>query len=677
MRSGVRCHPVPTSLAVAAVLAAAGTARGQAQGVDEGPVIVGERRQGWRAFELKRFGGDIELFGRTQVDRQQSLGDRGITDREFLLRETLNLNFEAYIGHQYLLDVTGTVGLRYEDRWIDSESFGAEDREGEFNNLYDVHGLILQNSRAPVDVYARRDETKLNRAFASSLTTTTTEYGAITTIRSERAPTTLRFFQNETDQSDDFGDLSYQQDQTSFAGISTIQVAENNQLEVNYTFDRINQRQSDGFGDEYDRNDLMLTDTHTFGGEKRHQLRSFLRYYDQTGRADTQAVRWDEQLQLHHSDRLDTRYNLSTESRTIQDEETWQVRGDANIRHELFESLVSTATIGGQTIHFEDFQSDEWFVSGNLDYTKAVPLGRLDLGLGAGYTSQSNSERGSSFDVLDEPHAYDEPFPIVISRRQIVPGSISVSALGGFPVYTEGVDFTTQVFPDRAEIQPILGGGIANGQIVLVDYTVGPEPSSEIDTLFTSTSARYTVTDGKLAGVSVYGRYRTRNPTLSTDDPSLFVLEELTDILYGIEYRRWGVLLRAEQQIYDSSVNPYDLTRLQAGYDQRLGQDSAVTLAYTHEQIDYERPSNTLILDRVSGQWNQRVSRSLDFGLRLEYRVEQNDLSGDSEGLDGFLEFRWRRGRTTVFGNVRNVFLYTDTSDTTEQSMELGLRRSF
>ncbi len=674
----MRRSVIPSSLAIAAVLGAAGIARGQAQGADEGPVIVGERKQGWRAFELKRFGADIELFGRSRVDRQRTLGEPGITDRENLLRETLNLNFEAYLGHQYLIDLTGTVGLRYEDRWIDNESFGTgEDREGEFNNLYDVHALTLGNSFVPVDVYARREETQLDRAFASSLTTTTEEYGAIATIRSEWAPTTLRIFQNKTDQSDDFGDLSYTQEQSSFAGLSNIRLAENNQLEVNYTFDRINQTQSDGFGDDFDRNDLMLTDTHTFGGDKRHQLRSFLRYYDQTGIADQRTLRWDEQLQLHHSERLDTYYNLSTERREIQGVEQWLVRGDTSVRHKLFDSLISTARVGGQTISFDDFQSDEWFISGNLDYTKEVPYGRLDLSVGGGYTAQSNSERGTPIDVLDEPHIFNDPFPIVISRRQVVPGSVSVSAAGGFPVYTDGFDYTVQYFPDRAEIQPIIGRGIANGQTVLVDYTIGPEPSSEIDTLGTSTSARYTVTEGTLTGVAVYGRYRTRNPTVTTDDPSLFVVEELTDLLYGVEYRRWGILLRAEQQIYDSSVNPYDLTRFQAGYDQRLGPDSVVTIDYSHELIEYETPANTLVLDRITGQWNQRVTREFDFGLRLEYRVEQDDLSGDSEGFDQFLEFRWQKGRTTLFGNIRNDFLYTDQSDTTEQSMELGLRRRF
>lgn len=678
MNRPVRYGALPTSLAVAAVLSAAGLARGQARGADEGPVIVGERRQGWRAFELKRFGADAEVYGRSRTDKQDIQGQPGITDREALLRETLDLNFEAYIGHQYLIDLTGTVGLRYEERWIDNESLGqGKDREGQFDNLFDVHALTFGNSTVPTDFYARREEVQQDRAFASSLTTTTTEYGALATIQSQKAPTTLRLYTLETDQNDDFGTLSYNQTQDSFAGNSNILLAENNQLEVNYTFDRVNQSQSDGFGDDYDRNDFSLTDIQTFGGEKRHQLRSYLRYYGQTGIADTQQLRWDEQLYLHHSERLDTQYNFSAQQQDIQGVEQWLVRGDGSVRHKLFESLVSTARLGGQTLNFDDFSSDEWFVSGNLDYTKQVPFGLLEASAGLGYSTQDNSERGTAFDVLDEPHVYVDPFPITIGRRQIVPGSITVSAPGGFPVYAEGVDYTTQYFPDRAEIQPIVGGGISNGQAVWVDYTVGPEPSSQIDTLVTTTALRYTVQEGVLTGVSVYGHYRTRDPSVSTSDPSLFVLEELTDILYGVEYRRWGLLLRAEQQNYDSSVNPYDLTRFQVGYDQRFGRSTAVTIDYTHEDIQYEMPANTLILDRFTAYWAQRVTEELDFGVRLAYRMEQNELDGDSQGLDEALEFHWKRGRTTVFGNIRNDDLDTDTSNTSTLEAELGIRRSF
>ncbi|MCC6676434.1 MAG: hypothetical protein IT436_04760 [Phycisphaerales bacterium] len=673
----MRRIPLSTSLAIAAVMAAAGSARGQAQGADEGPVIVGERKQGWRAFELKRFGADIELLGTARTDKLKATGQPDMTDRENRLRETLNLNFESYIGHQYLIDLTGTFGLRLEQRRIDTGQEDTSGSENDFNNIYDIHALMLGNSFVPVDVYTRREESQQDRAFASSLTTIVEETGAVASIQSEWAPTTLRIFQNDTDQSDDFGDLDYHQKQQSFAGVSNIRFTDDHQLEVNYTFDRVNQTQSDGFGDDFDRNDLSLTDTYTFGGDKHHQLRSYLRYFDQTGRADQETLRWDEQLQLHHSERLDTYYNLSAEQRDIQGVEQWLGRADAGFRHKLFDSLVTTGTFGGQTLSYDDFQSDELFVTGGLDYTKQVPYGRLDMGLAAGYTAQSNSERGSTFDVLDEPHVYNDPFPIVISRRQVVPGSVSVSALGGFPVYTEGVDYTVQYFPDRAEIQPIIGRGISNRQTVLIDYTIGPEPSSEIDTVFTSTSVRYTVTEGKLTGVAVYGRYRTRDPSLSTSDPSRFVLEELTDLLYGIEYRRWGVLLRAEQEMYDSSVNPYDLTRLQAGLDYRFSPDSVFTLDAIHEIIDYTSPANSIILDRVTGQWNQRLTREFDFALRVGYRMEQNDLSGDSEGFDQFLEFRWHRGRTTVFGNIRNDLLYADESDTTSQSMELGLRRVF
>ena len=47
-----------------------------------------------------------------------------------------------------------------------------------------------------------------------------------------------------------------------------------------------------------------------------------------------------------------------------------------------------------------------------------------------------------------------------------------------------------------------------------------------------------------------------------------FVLldNDFTDFIYGTEYNVWKIYLRAEQQIRDSELSPFDATRLEARY---------------------------------------------------------------------------------------------------------------
>jgi hypothetical protein len=266
---------------------------------------------------------------------------------------------------------------------------------------------------------------------------------------------------------------------------------------------------------------------------------------------------------------------------------------------------------------------------------------------------------------------------VIVDRRNILPGSITVTSATGFPTYTEGFDYTVAYFPDRAEITVVIGANIADGQTILVDYTVGPEPSSDIDSVTTTVSVRYTFTETALHGLAFFTTYRTQDFNISTSDPSLFVLDDYRDLLYGTEFRRGGLRLLVQQDIHDSTTNPFTNTRLEADYGLRLGPDSMFSIELSRDLINYDDPDNDVVFDRIDSHWNQRLSRQWDMELRVRYFDESNELEGDSRGVDQSLALHWRKGRTTAYANIRNAFNFSDPSKTTSQTLELGFRRDF
>ncbi len=673
----MRSRPIQL-VAAGAAMVGAGEIRAQPVAPpEEGPVVVGERREAWRLFELRAFQPAFEFFGRSRSDTLEQPGEPKVKDTELLLRESLDLYGQAYIGHRNLVDLTGRLSLGIEDRFIDSDSVGTDEHNTDNANLYDLNAHVLGASFVPFDLYTRRDEQLLDRDFSTSITTTTTESGAIATVRSAVAPTTFRLFRLETAQEDQLGQFEYGFDQNTFAAQSNILAAENHRLEVAYTFDDITEQQVGFFRNQYERHDLSLADTYVFGA-KRHELRSFLRWYDQNGTPGLEVLRLDEQLLLLHSLDLETRYSAVAERATRNGVEQDLLRGTASVRHELFDSLVSTGTVGAQTLSSSgDFQSDEAFAQGRLEYTKRVPLGVLEASAGLAFNTVENSARGGVLLVIDEPHVFNDPLPIILNRRNIVPGSVVVTGATGFPTYVEGIDYTASYFPDRAEINVIVGGGITNGQTVLVDYDVGPEPGSTIDTIGTGSTVRYTLSEGALQGLSVYAAYRTQDHSLDAADPSRFVLDDTRNLIYGVEFRRGGVRLLVEQENHDSTVNPYDSTRFEAFYDRLLGVGSTLGFDATHELIDYALPENRVSFSRVGARWIQRVDRNLELNLRLDYRDERDDLSGDSRGFDQRVGVFWRKNQTTVSASFKNTMLDGDTSDTSSQVLEVTIRRNF
>jgi hypothetical protein len=669
-------------IAVIAGLAGVALARvafAQTAQPEGGPVVVGAPHESWRDFEIEHVEAALEFLGQHRQDKLRQAFGPTLVDRETLLRETLNISGEASIGHKNLFDLTGSAQLGLEDRFTDSDSAGMTTHESDFLNLYDVRGLILGNSAFPVTAYARREQSLIDRAFAGTIDSTLTEYGVIGQLQSDRAPTTVQYFHRTQEQSDQFGLTGSTVTQDTFTGQSGILINQSQHLDIAYTFDHVDEESVGAPGDTYDRHDANIVHTLDFGPESRpHELRSSFRIYDQGGRFAQQDLRWDELLVLRHSDRLETRYTTSVDRQERGGESQWLYRADASIRHRLFESLVSTATVGAQRFQAPgDFQSDDWFVTGQLDYTKKAAPGRIDASAGASYDAQSNSPRGGTASVINEAHIFNDPFPIVLSRRHIVPGSIVVTPPSGFPAYVEGIDYTVRIFPDRAELTVLPASAILDGSTVLASYDVGPEPGSDIDTTGTTFSFRYTLTDGLLQGLAGYTTYRTIDHHLSTEDPSAFVLDDVRDLLVGVEYNRAGLDVKLEHEDHDSTVSPSDTDRFMATYLQPLGRNSALSLQLTHEIIDYQMPDNRVQFDRATARWDQRLNPSFDFNLRLEYRNERDSLAGDSEGFEQLLGFNWHRGQTTIYGSVRNVFLDGPSTETTSQLFQLGLRRAF
>lgn len=671
-------------------IALAGSASGQPQSGDpqeaDGPVVVGLPRESWKSVEILRLESAFEFRWQYQADTLKQEGQATQKNRETRYRELLDVSTEVAIGHRNLVDFTGSVQLGREDIFTSTDPGQPQSHESDLVNLYDLNALVFSTSFLPTNVYARREQSLLDRPFAGTINDTTTEHGIGTRIQSSVAPTSIQYFHRENRLTGDFGNIDSKVRQDTLAMQSTVTLTPSQKLEAGYTYDKISESQGSGvaggaggYQDSYDRHDANLVHLYTFGGEARpHELRSTLRLFDQSGKRPQDRVRFDELLTLRHNPRLETRYDLSVDRQESRGEQQQLTRGEASIKYRLFESLTSTGSAGLQQLSAPGgFTSDDVFVNGALDYTKLVPLGRLDASVGAGFNAQRNGERGSSIRVVDETYTFTDGFATLISRRNIIAGSVQIRPPAGFPLYQEGVDYTLAIFSDRAEIRGIVGGGFVNGQSLLVSYDVGPEPGNDIDTTTTTTSVRYSVTEGWLDGLAAYSTYRTVGHSVRARDPSLFNLDEVQDLLVGVEYRFSAYDLKYEYNHHASTFDPYTVHRVQGIYVRPLSIDSSISAELTHEIIDFSRQNNQVTFDRGTVRWIQRLNQAFELNARLEYRAEDSSLNGRSQGLDETLGFTWHKGQTNVYGSLRNSSLDATGSSQTSQFLQFGFRRTF
>lgn len=672
--------PIPPCFAAAMLAASPAAARASIRPPpsDGGPVIVGENVGKYNWWDLQSFTSELEFYGEFRRDRQTTLGQPTLKLSDNLVRFTNNIGFQSYIGHRNLIDLTGTVKLGLEDQRINSSEPGADVHQTPLTDFYDLRALIFGNSKTPVTAYSRRDETVTHRDFNSSLRTDTTEHGAILSLDSDSIPTRIQYFHSERNQNDPTGSLDFKAIQDTVSLQSQTHLTDNQRLELNYTFDQVDEDQASIYTDVYGRHDGMLTHYLGFGKDNRDSLRSSLRFFDRSGRNDQAILRLDEQLLLEHTENLESRYNFSAERQERAGSEQRNILGNATVRHKLFDSLISSATAGGSSFQIpEQFTSNEGFTSGSLDYTKQVPLGRLNATVGAGFNHQDNSDRGSNIFVVNEQYQFTDPFNLVIARRNIIPGTIVVTDVTGFQTYSAGLDYQVIVSSAQVELVRIASGSIADRQAVLITYEIGPEPGSRIDTATQTYSVRYSLQEGFLNGMSFYAYLQRVDHSVDAADPSLIILDDFTDLRYGAEYQIGDFRFLGEIQNHDSTVSAYDRWRLEGHMDRRLSRNGVLSLEVVHDVIDYRGIDNHLELDRAQARWTERIASGLDFSAYLQYRDERDDRSGNVRGFEQAAEVHWNFRQTRVSAGIRNSILDGESTDRTSQTITVGVIRSF
>lgn len=649
---------------------------------DEGPIIVGVERE-WDAIKFNPANFVLELVARYEDDQVQTPGQPRRRDSELLLTQALIASTTGHIGHPNFFDfsLAGTFGLT--ERWVNSDTFNRDEQSLESLLGYDVSTLIFRQSDAPVTLYSNRTQTFINRQFGDSLDSVVTQHGARLALRSPTTPMTFHYFHREEEQSSDLDAADFTIIQDTFEWLGQWNVDPNQQLIAEYTFDNVNESGTLRPTNSFVRHNALATHNLDFGHDNEHNLRSTLMFYSETGDFPIDRLRLDEALRLRHTPRFETIYNYSFDWQQRPEADQMFHRGSAGFRHRLFESLVTNFDVGASSLEVSpaNFTSTQVFGNLNFDYHKRVPFGRLSAALFGALSRQDDSESGIGFFITDETYFFGTSGLIILNRRNVDPATIHITDSSGLITYAEGVDYTVTVFGDRVEVRRVLGGNISEGETVLIDYLVTPEPANTTDTVVAGGSARYDFEEGWLTGLGLYVRYAHQDQDRRSDGPEALIEANVDDLTFGGDYRIGYVTLSAERQIRDSTLSPFNATRLDARYVHPLGLGSSLTLNASYDEIDRTEEDLRTTITSVGGRWSQRLTDRLSMNLAAIYRHEEDSgLSGGGIEVDGFeqqIDLTWRYRQTTIYGSFRNAFLNSNVSDSTFQTFMLGLRREF
>jgi hypothetical protein len=456
-------------------------------------------------------------------------------------------------------------------------------------------------------------------------------------------------------------------------------MTEGQTLTVDYSFDNLDERGQLRRANSRERHDGQVEHLWRFGKDRVNDMRSNLIYYNETGLFPLDRIRLLESLRVRPTRKFELRGDYLFDQQKRTDSRQRFHRATGGFRHQLFESLTTNAEAGASHFHVreDDFQSDQYFGQASFDYIKEVPYGRINAGGVVNINHTDDSASGGNIGIADEAHIFGPSGIVVLNARNIITDSIVVTDGAGIFRFDEGLDYSVRALADRVELRRILGGRIADGQTVLVDYTIGPEPGGSTDTVGIGGTIRYDIEEGSLRGLGLYARYFNQSQDRDTDALLILPPSDFEDIVYGIDYEAWLISLLAERQIHDSELSPYEGYRIEGRLTYEIGRGSSLALIGTYRDLDFTDDDIQTQVTTFTGLWYQQLTPRLRSGVRLIWRDEQDSQGVDVEAWEQWIDLTWEYRQTMIYGRFRHTMLDSDFNETTSQTLVVGVRRDF
>jgi hypothetical protein len=381
------------------------------------------------------------------------------TSQEF--REGFNIQTKGWVYHPSLLTFNLGVQPRL-TQTIEGDSGGKPFLQG-----YSLDATLLQAKPYTLHLFGRRYEDLLRSAFARRSDSEVDTYGANMRLKYKVLPTTVSYIHRSVTQR---GFFDSDEDSDNLR-ISMRHQKENSDTRLNANYNDT-ERTVSGTTTKTENSNSYIQNTYNITGDRRVVLDSLLSYRStETGSIDTSNLRLYQYLEWRPRENLRSNYQVTYEDNKTGDFDRETTSFDALLTHLLYENLTTTVAGHGSLSDFTGGSEDIYW--GNLDflYRRRIAWGELSLNAGWKYQITKRGLTDNDIQVIDEPHVLIDTEVTLLDNQNVDVSTIVITDIARTIVYVENVDY--EIFPRDSftQIRRIPGGGIADGQTVLVSYT--------------------------------------------------------------------------------------------------------------------------------------------------------------------------------------------------------------
>jgi hypothetical protein len=545
---------------------------------------------------------------------------------------------------------------------------------------YDTTFTLFPRGKLSATAYAKREDTRLPRAFLPSLDRTYERYGVDLLFNDRTFPMRLSYEHIYDELTSRTGDLldDERRGRDRLQYEATWQSSPQHALRLNYQYDDWREQYS-GLDTRYDtsRHYVTLHDTLRFGDQHRSSLDTLLRLQEETGDLARDIGEASIQLRLQHTKKLQTNYKLQYLREAFQRLRVATWRGEAGLTYQFNDHLTATLQgYGYKSFSDENADLTEWGGLASVSYNQKNALGNLRAYASYNYNSLSTDDAARRGIILAESVTLRDPQLTTLAQRSIDRGSILVTNAARTRTYVMGRDYMIIPLGEYTALRRIPTGNIADNQTVLVTYTYRSLQNYDV----TRNRVDYRVQQDFNNNISVYYAGSVQDEDIDRQRYLRFRGRNVNRHRVGVTYRPKGWSVGGEAEYHDDAIDPYQALHFNADailYENALMQLDGRTHAarYWFDGSDGLDPRNTTLVDAGLG-WRYLLPRGVEAKAAALYRYENDSLFGDTNGVDLSASLEWKIGLFTMLLETEYDLLYLPDSRDDGFSVWLKLKRS-
>ena len=390
-----------------------------------------------------------------------TVGDR--SEETDLFRQRLNVDGTGWWYHPEF--VSFTYSLEPEWRQEDTSSNDDFDRDDDITFFgYFLDARFLKSKPQSAGLFLRQSRNTFDSTLSPSNVTETNIARATWQLKEYLLPTNFTVERNDSK----FEDLFPTRDKSDIFRVDSRHDTDRSRSNIRAEF--VNQDRRIGVSEtETDR--LLINASNTFNfSDNFRLLSSFSGIDSKSDQIDSSAYFLSERVLLEHGPSLRSDHELRVDKRENAGSDSRATLLSSSVQHFLYENLTSTARAQLSRDDFDNGQLDVFETGIDLRYTRRIPQGRINAETGYSYRYEDNDFDSRSGLKTDEVLSVTGVELLFLQEVNVVVDSIVVTDATASIVYVEDLDYVVVTIGSSVAIEPTLFGGIADRQVLLVDY---------------------------------------------------------------------------------------------------------------------------------------------------------------------------------------------------------------